>query len=291
MNPINTQSQDSANISTPVVITRIKQEEHGPIQRKLSPDRAQYFQLLWVRSGKGTVAIDLNRHEIAPDFVYCTSPGQIQQFINTSNLLIDCISFTTEFLGRHDDLGIVSNNGLFGTYGQARLVQIRNDVKDVLAETLNQLQAEYNQYNLLRNEIMRSLLRTFLLYLTRQTEKATLQVSQSRSMELVKKFMLLLEKNFASRKMVIDYADELAVTPNYLNEVVKRVSGHPASYHIQQRIALEAKRQAGFEALSMKEVAFSLGFQDMAHFSKYFKRVVGINFTDYKKNYTSQLHR
>ena len=41
-----------------------------------------------------------------------------------------------------------------------------------------------------------------------------------------------------------DYADALAVTTNYLNETLKTVSGFTTSYHIHQRVILEAKRLA-----------------------------------------------
>ena len=83
--------------------------------------------------------------------------------------------------------------------------------------------------------------------------------------------------------MVKEYADMLAVTPNYLNEMVKEVSGFTASHHIQQRIILEAKRKVIFEGDSLKEIAYGLGFWDPAHFSKFFKNSSGVNFTDFKK--------
>jgi AraC-like DNA-binding protein len=92
-----------------------------------------------------------------------------------------------------------------------------------------------------------------------------------------------VEQKFITHKKVTEYADHLAVTPNYLNEIVKRASGFPASHHIQQRIVLEAKRHATYSDSSMKEIAYHLGFDDIAHFSKFFKNVVGQSFTDFKK--------
>jgi AraC family transcriptional activator of pobA len=91
-----------------------------------------------------------------------------------------------------------------------------------------------------------------------------------------------------AKKMVSAYARDLHVTANYLNETVKKASGSPASYHIQQRIILEAKRKARHVRTSMKEIAYGLGFADLAHFSKYFKRASGINFTDFKKELSGQ---
>jgi AraC-like DNA-binding protein len=79
------------------------------------------------------------------------------------------------------------------------------------------------------------------------------------------------------------YADAVHVSPAHLNENVKRVSGVSAGRHIRQRIVLEAKYNARTTALTMKEVAFKLGFTDSAHFSKFFKKNSGVNFSDFMK--------
>ena len=102
-------------------------------------------------------------------------------------------------------------------------------------------------------------------------------------MEIVQQFMSLLEKNYKEQKMVADYASMLSVTPNYLNEIVKKTTGFSAGHHIRQRIVLEAKRQATYSGNCMKEIAYFLGFCDMAHFSKFFKNTTGMNFSDFKK--------
>ncbi len=62
--------------------------------------------------------------------------------------------------------------------------------------------------------------------------------------------------------MVKEYAEILAVSPNYLNEIVKEFSGFSASHHIQQRLIIEAKRKAVYEGYSMKEISYHLGFWD-----------------------------
>lgn len=115
-----------------------------------------------------------------------------------------------------------------------------------------------------------------------QNEQPHRHNTAPRNLETVRHFFSLIEKQYTTKKMASDYADELAVTPNYLNELAKNITGHPASYHVQQRIVLESKRMLAFSNLSMKEIAYELGFDDSAHFSKYFKNVSGQNFTDYK---------
>ena len=63
----------------------------------------------------------------------------------------------------------------------------------------------------------------------------------------------------------------------------KKITGSTASHHIQQQIILEAKRQAMYFSTSMKQIAYNLGFDNIAHFSKFFKHNCGMNFTDFKR--------
>lgn len=102
-------------------------------------------------------------------------------------------------------------------------------------------------------------------------------------MSLVQQFMSLLEKHYKTEKMVAGYASLLSVTPNYLNEIIKKTTGYSAGHHIRQRVVLEAKRQATYSDHCMKQIGYYLGFDDTAHFSKFFKNAAGINFTDFKK--------
>lgn len=127
----------------------------------------------------------------------------------------------------------------------------------------------------------------FLIYLSKNMETANPEILHSRESQLVRSFMELLKKNFAKNKMVNDYAGQLYVSANYLNRTVKKITGFTASYHIQQHIISEAKRQALYSSVSMKEIAYNLGFDNLAHFSKFFKNNAGMNFTCFKKSITT----
>ncbi len=136
----------------------------------------------------------------------------------------------------------------------------------------------------LKLQILRNYFEIFLLQITREYQgSATTQVKR-KNLELTESFLALLENNFKEKKMVADYARQLFITPNYLNEIVKKSTGFSAGQQIRQRITLEAKRHALFSRLSVKEVAYFLGFSDPCHFSKFFKNETGTNFTEFKEH-------
>ena len=258
-------------------------------QQNEVPHKHSYFAIIWVKKGSGFHYIDADKYTIEDNTVYCLTPGQVHLLKPDAGTDGYVISFTAEFLSLNEDnFNLLFNTGLFYTFSHSPVIRVSEEMGIEMEEVVSKLMKEYSNFFLLRAEILRGFLKIFLIYLTRQFEGTDHQAIQPRNIELVKQFLSLLEKQYTTKKMVTDYADQLAVTPNYLNEVVKKVSGFPASHHIQQRIVLEAKRQAAWSDVSMKEIAYGLGFDDVAHFSKFFKNVSGSSFTDFRKELAEQ---
>lgn len=132
-------------------------------------------------------------------------------------------------------------------------------------------------------QVLSGMLGILLLHLMRKSNACACNTGNGNRNILVHRFNALVEQKFRSNKKVAEYAGMLLVTPNYLNEIIKQVTGKSAGFHIRQRVALEAIRQAKLTGASMKEVAWHLGFNDNAHFSKFFKKVAGRNFSDINK--------
>lgn len=242
-----------------------------------------YFEILWITQGTGIYHLDMQQFVISPNQLFCIRPGEVHLIESGEDLEGYVISFTRSFLGMSDiDADLVHPGGVYQLFDRCKAIQVRNDTAD-MAVIMERLLKEFNNLGLFKLELLRRYFRIFLIYLSRQLEENSPLTTQTRSLGLVQKFMELLNTNFKEMRMVADYARELAVTPNYLNENIKKATGYPASYHIRQRIALEAKRQAAYSDVCMKEIAYHLGFSDSAHFSKFFKNTTGMNFTDFKK--------
>jgi AraC family transcriptional activator of pobA len=264
----------------PFEIHSIEWEEKVEKVNHDAPHRHNYFEIVWVQEGSGTCLIDLERLEITADQVYCLTPGQLHQFKANNDLRGYVLTFTPDFLlMSEDNVSLISRQ----KYVCSRTIKVSEEMKTEMEDLLHKMVREYANFFLMRSEILKGLLKIFLIYLTRQYEPTTTEIEPPRRIELVNKFFSIVEKKYMQHKMVAEYAEELSVSPNHLNEIVKKVSGFPASHHIRQRVLLEAKRLAAYSGASMKEIAYSLGFEDIAHFSKFFKNLSGSNFTSYKK--------
>lgn len=93
-----------------------------------------------------------------------------------------------------------------------------------------------------------------------------------RSTEITVKFKRMLPQFVLHRKKPSFYAKELCISEVYLNEVVKKNTGMTPTEWINVAILLEAKRLLRSTALTVKEIAHELGFEDHAYFSRFFKK-------------------
>jgi AraC family transcriptional activator of pobA len=85
----------------------------------------------------------------------------------------------------------------------------------------------------------------------------------------------LIEENFRKERLLGFYAEKLAMTPDRLNDHVKRATGVTAGHLIRQRVLTEAKRQLVFTAQPIHEVAYDLAFSDPSHFARFFRKQTG----------------
>ena len=97
----------------------------------------------------------------------------------------------------------------------------------------------------------------------------------SRHAEIVLQLNSLLQTDITESHSPSYYADKLNLSPVYLNEVVKIVTGWSVSNYIRNEVILRAKRLLYHTNLTVKEIASSLGFEDNAYFTRLFTKATG----------------
>ncbi|PUZ21825.1 AraC family transcriptional regulator [Chitinophaga parva] len=89
-------------------------------------------------------------------------------------------------------------------------------------------------------------------------------------------FKIFVENNLTDHPSIKDIAEALAVSTDSLYQIVKHYSGLSPKVFMTNRLILEARRRLYHgERLSVKELAFDLGFSDPDYFSRLFKKVTG----------------
>ncbi|WP_343733240.1 helix-turn-helix domain-containing protein [Duganella sp.] len=128
------------------------------------------------------------------------------------------------------------------------------------------------------------LARSALLLLVRAQAETKLADQSGRSdFELFSRFRAEVEQHYKEQWQVGQYAEVLRVTPTRLNRLCLKLSGKSAFDLTQDRLMLEACRKLTYLPASIASIAYELGFQDPAYFSRLFKKRMGRTPKDFRR--------
>lgn len=119
-------------------------------------------------------------------------------------------------------------------------------------------------------------LRLIELVLMYHTFFDTIEEKVNNSDILFDQFVSLVEAHFREYRNTEWYADKIGVNSGHLNKIIQKHTGNSTKYFIQNRVIFEARYLLTATKVSVKEIAFDLGFQDYNYFCRLFKTVAGV---------------
>jgi len=264
--------------STAAMRQKVKQTKTMPYNRRT------YYKISLInghnRAEYADKVIDIKKHGLlfaSPKVPYNYIPMQEEQ----SGCF--CI-FTHEFLAtahnsiKLDELPIFRPGGypVFQiTESQAKEVEL------IFDKMFAELDSDYAyKYDLLRNFVLE-----LIHYGQKLQPDINLYTSHNATTRVAGLFVELLERQFpvttTGQKLELrtakDYADKLAIHVNHLNKVLRENTGKTTTDFISSRIAQEAKILLRQTDWNISEIAYSLGFEEVAHFSNFFKKRSGVS--------------
>jgi AraC family transcriptional regulator, transcriptional activator of pobA len=160
------------------------------------------------------------------------------------------------------------------------------EIKAIFEKMHREIASGYTyKYELLRNYVLE------LIHFGQKLQPAAaLYSAQNAAKRISSLFLELLERQFLIEspqqrlhlRTAKDYADHLAVHVNHLNKVLKENTAKTTTEIISSRIIQEAKILLKQTNWSISEIAFSLGFEEIAHFSNFFKRQTSLSPHQYR---------
>ena len=91
----------------------------------------------------------------------------------------------------------------------------------------------------------------------------------------------MVETHLTEQPSVNAIAEKLALTTNSLYRIVKEYSGVSPKDFFTNRLMIEARRKLQYAPLSVKELAYELGFNDPDYFSRFFKKCTGKSVSEF----------
>lgn len=193
-----------------------------------------------------------------------------------------CI-FTTDFLMPNKGGVVLDELPIFrpGGYPIFELTaEDKKELSSIFLKMHREIASNYAyKYDLIRNYVLE------LIHFGQKLQPATtLYNTHNASARVSSLFIELLERQFpiesAGQRLALrsakDFADRLSVHVNHLNKVLKENTGKTTTVLIGARIAQEAKILLKQTDWNISEVAYSLGFEEVAHFSNFFKKQTGL---------------
>lgn len=247
--------------------------------------------IAWNRGAAQQVTIDgvaytFGAHTILPLMVN-------QTFEFASPARITAWQFNRDFYCIVDHDKEVSCAG-FLFYGSAEQLFITLSPKDedkldlLLRVFLDEFETDDN----IQGDMLQMLLKRLIIILTRLARQqfVTDQPLTEDKMDIIRKYNMLVENHYKKEHRVSFYAEKLHRSPKTLANLFAIYNHKSPLMVIQERILLESKRLLMYTDKSAKEIAYELGFEDAAYFSKFFKQNAGQSPSDFR-NTKEQLRR
>lgn len=244
------------------------------------------YKIYWIEDGTGTYQIDFNEFKIEGSGIFCLSPGQVFTIKNEKVKSAYQIAFDKDFYCIETHGKEIACNGLlFNNVHRATAVSVQEEEKAIFQNLIGQMITEVGSKESAHREMLETYLRLFLIQTLRLVDKqeAEVQAVTHQQDKFAQDFIALVDKYFREEHTVTGYAEKLFIAPKSLAKRLHAL-GYPTPLHIiRERLILEAKRAMKFSNKTVKEVAFELGFEDPAYFSRLFSKGVGISPAQYRR--------
>lgn len=254
----------------------------GLNDRLIPPHRHAYQELIWIRQGEVRHLLDDDLVEYQADTLLIIPRGRVHALQPTSDCRGAAIRFTEEFLPMPSHL-------LFSQFVGRTALRLDRSQADVIEAYFSLLRGEYAQGDPYNLQVARHLLSALIAKVEefRLRDACLIPYEVNATLCIWNRFNTLIEQKLRSEHSVGFYAAELGVSTRKLGEIVKLYTGKYVSAMIDERLIVEAKRLLLFSTLSIKEIAFELGFEEHSYFTKVFKKITGTSPSDFKRNVTS----
>ncbi len=237
--------------------------------------RLNYYSLIWVTQGSGTVKVDFAEYAFGANTLFAFAPYQPFMFV-AGNFSGIAVHFHPDFfciIKAHSE--VACNGVLFNNIYQPPFVNIDATTAATLGMVIGQMRAEMQNPVLAQHELLVSYLKILLISASRlkvaqqpQAGEATAGAKEPFILQTLKDE---IEKNFKTKHSASDYAGALNITAKALGKITKAHFNKTLTGLIAERIIIEAKRELYLTNKTVKEIAYELGYPDEYYFSRFFK--------------------
>ncbi|NRR93070.1 helix-turn-helix domain-containing protein [Winogradskyella undariae] len=252
------------------------------------PHRADFYQIIWFKTGFPKHVVDLNTIEIIPNTILFVDKNSVQCFDKTEQIDGEVLLFTDNFFCKtEEDTKFLMSNMLFNDMFSVTTLKIKKLIP-IFNSFFKFIKTELaNDVDIYSSDIIRNQLKNLLLISEREKQNQNnVIINKGTDLDFVIKFRDLIDKHFKVQKSVTKYTFQLNVTQKRLSSATLKVMAITPKHMIDARVILEAKRLLVHTVYSVKEIGYTLGFEEPTNFVKYFKKHQSITPTEFRNRFS-----
>lgn len=258
-----------------MITSDLNPSDHNPYL----PHRLNFYAILIIEDGEVNHIVDFKVHTLKKGDVMVISKGQIHAFEEHTEYKGYLVVFSEAFIHKYIAQSTITRiNHLYNYF--LKQEKINNPYYN--QKLFNTLKKELKSTSSSLPNIIASLLTVYLLKLNDENTSLTEISGDNKYLEYFNEFKHLVEKNYSKTRDAKVYAADIAISYKHLNEICKKIVKTTAKSFIDNYVILEAKRMLVSTSLSVKEIAFTLGFDEPTNFLKYFKRHTSLTPLEFK---------
>jgi len=264
------------------------------IEHNLMPHLHDFYSIFWIESGEAIHATEFVEYSLKADTILFVPPGLKHRMYIDKSVGGTYILFNEDFIQYNRKNYVpLKEYRLFNNPDFKSLITVIPEKREKLRNITELIFDEIRNTDDYSQDIVLNLLHLFLLESRRifdQQNQAPKEEPDSTPDTTIIKFKQLIEENFTREKNVSPYAEMLNMNPSCLNELTKRTTGITAGELIRNRVIDETKKLLYSSSMSGKEIAFELGFDDPAYFSRFFRKYTGTTLKGFRDHSRKKYH-
>jgi len=235
-----------------------------------------------------SVKVDFQTFSLESDALLFINPKVKIQFLSSEENKEVLLHFNRDFycIEIHDQ-EVACDGILYNNVFEVPFIELNDIQASGIKSIIEEIQFEMENEDANTEEMLRILLKLIILKSTRiWKQKHQLSEEEKQTgVHFLRKFSKLVEENYKTHHTVADYAEMLFITPKSLSKKIGLLSKETPNDIIKNRIILESKRLLAHTTMSVKEIAYSLNYEDDAYFVRFFTKNAGVSPTSFRKQF------
>lgn len=244
-----------------------------------------HIKIIFIPQNYG-VKIDFQEFTLPHDALLFVNPKVVVQSLQAECSGAELIHFNRDFycIEIHDQ-EVACDGILYNNVFEVPFIELDKNQSADIQKIIADIKSEMESQDASTEEMLRILLKLIILKSTRiwKQQHQLAENEQYSDVQFLRKFSKLVEDNYKTHHTVADYADMLFITPKNLSKKIGLLSKDTPNDIIKNRIILESKRLLAHTSLSVKEIAYSLNYDDDAYFVRFFTKNTGTSPTSFRK--------